>query len=78
MDRPCAGRPVSAQKLASRGFSRTRGAESAGMIQCDVGQKESVEIADAQTVNGQLFAEMGIVDEGPGSLMRQHPGTQQG
>ena len=35
------------------------GAGRTGMIQMNVGQKESVEIADAQAMNGQLFAEVG-------------------
>jgi hypothetical protein len=32
----------------------------------NVGQKESVEIADAQAVNGQLFAELGDRGRWPG------------
>jgi hypothetical protein len=38
----------------------------AGVIQMNVGQKESVEIADPQAVNGQLFAKIGNRGRWPG------------
>jgi hypothetical protein len=42
------------------------GAGSTGMIQVDVCQKESVKIDDAQTVNGEVLAEMGNRGRWPG------------
>jgi len=55
------------------------GAGSTGMIQVNVGQKESVKIADAQAVNGQLFAETGNRGRWPGiNQCDSVTGTKQG